>query len=60
MGRKSQRDDCLFQRLPVDKLHGVVIDALLLANGEHRHDMWMVKLGSCLSFVAKAGNLPLI
>ena len=48
------------QRLAVDVLHRVVVDAVLLADGEDRHDVRMVQLGGRLGFVAEAGDLPLV
>ena len=59
-GRAPQLGDRLLQRLAVDVLHRVVVDALLLPDGEHRHDVRMVQLGRRLRFVAEAGDLPLI
>ena len=47
-------------RLAVDVLHRVVVDAVLLADGEHGDDVRMVELGGGLRFVAEAGDLPLI
>ena len=50
----------MLERLAVDVLHRVVIDALLLPDGEHGHDVRVMQLGGRLGFVAEAGDLPLI
>ena len=58
--RLAQLIDRLLQRLAFDVLHRVVVDALLLPDGEDRNDVRMVQLGGRLSFVAEPGDLPLI
>ena len=56
----SQLANGLLERLAVDVLHRVVIDALLLPDGEHGHDVRVMQLGRRLRFVAEPGDLPLI
>ena len=48
------------QRLAVDKLHRVVMDAPFDSDGIHGHDVRMVKLSRRLGLVLEAGNLPRI
>ena len=48
------------ERFAVDVLHRVVVDAVLLADGEHGHDVRVMELGGRLGFVAEAGDLPLV
>ena len=42
------------QAAPLDKLHGIVEHALLLADGEDRHDVRMVQLGNRLRFAIES------
>ena len=46
--------DQLRERLAVDQLHGVVMDAPIRADGVDRHDIGMVQLGGGLRFVLES------
>ena len=46
------------ERLPLDVLHGVVVDAALAADAEDGHDVRVVQAGGGLRFVLEALQLP--
>jgi hypothetical protein len=45
-------------RLPVDELHGEVVDATLTADGMHLDDVRVIQAGRRLRFVVKALQVP--
>ena len=48
------------QRLPVDQLHGIVVDSPFHADGKHRYDIGMVELRGSLGLMFEAGDLPAV
>ena len=54
----AQLIDDFRQAVPVDKLHGVVMHAAVAADEIDRHDVLMLQVGSGLSLVLEALQLP--